>query len=160
LTERFDAGGKGGEATEDAVRPDSNRSSIDSAEVRLQLAEAGHITVSDGSGRAPFPCDVGPHLRRSLQDREDHSNLSSMKHSYKLPVVPNVKHNVTEKVAQVRAIVESRSFWCRTLSILARAVTFTFYTGLFASLRNEVKMFCSSAIYSELKGRRPRIHDH
>jgi len=75
--------------------------------VRRQLAEAaGHITVSDGSGRAPFPCEVvGPHLRRSLQDRDGHcssNNLSSLnKHGYKLPVVPNCKHNVTEKVAQV-----------------------------------------------------------
>jgi len=74
---------------------------MDSAEVRHYLVEAGHIRVSDGSARAPFPCDVGPHLKRTLQERDAHGNVSSLKHSYKLPVVPNVKHNVTEKVAQV-----------------------------------------------------------
>jgi len=75
---------------------------MDSAEVRFHLADVGHITVSDGSGRAPFPCDVGPHVKRTLPERDTHSNMSSVKHSYKLPVVPTVKqHNVTEKVAQV-----------------------------------------------------------
>jgi len=100
-TDRFDAGRKSDEPTDDAVQPESYRSSFDSAEVRLQLAEAGHLTVGDGSCRAPFPCDVETHLRRTPHDREGHSNLSTLKHNYKLPVVPNVKHNVTEKVAQV-----------------------------------------------------------
>jgi len=91
---------------DDVVGLESFRSSMDSAEVRLHLAEAGHITVGDGSGRAPYPCEVGPHLKRTLQERDAHGNMSSTKHGYKLPVVPNVKHNVTEKVAQVCAIHE------------------------------------------------------
>jgi len=96
--ERFDSGWNGDVLRD--VGPGSRFSSIDSTEVRLQLADAGHVTVSDGSGRAPFPCDVGTHLRRTLHDRDAHSSVS-MKHTYKLPVVPNIKHNVTEKVAQV-----------------------------------------------------------
>ena len=83
---------------------------MDSADVRLHLAETGHVTVSDG--RAPFACDMGPHLKRTLQDRDAHGNLSSMKHGYKLPVVPNVKHNVTEKVAQVIARLFFRLITC------------------------------------------------
>ena len=81
---------------------------MDSTDVRQQLAEAGHITLGDGSTglAATFACDVGPHLKRTLQDHRDAhaagANLSSStKHGYKLPVVHNNKHNVTEKVAQV-----------------------------------------------------------
>jgi len=109
--ERFDAGWNGDVRRDDATGPGSGsvRSSMDSTGVRLHLAEAeaetetGHMTVNDGSGREACPCDVGPQLRRAFHEREGHgSNLSSTtKHGYKLPVVPNVKHNVTEKVAQV-----------------------------------------------------------
>ena len=105
-SDRFDTDLNGDGPTDDTAGRESHRSSIGSAEVRLQLAEAaGHLTVSDGSGRAPFACDVGPHLKRTLQERDVHGNISSVKHGYKLPVVPNVKHNVTEKVAQVWPLV-------------------------------------------------------
>ena len=100
-TDRFDTDVTGDRHTDDTVGPWSHRSSMDSAEVRFHLAEVGHITVNDGSGRASFPCDVGHHLKRSLQERDAHGNMSTTKHGYKLPVVANVKHNVTEKVAQV-----------------------------------------------------------
>ena len=90
-----------------------HQSSLDSTDVRLNVGgpdvAAGHLT--DGSGREPpapaLACDVPgpPQLRRAFHERgEAHSsNLSTTKHAagYKLPVVPNVKHNVTEKVAQV-----------------------------------------------------------
>jgi len=44
----------------------------------------------------------GPQLRRALLHEHGSQLSSTTKHAYKLPVVPpNVKHNVTEKVAQV-----------------------------------------------------------